>query len=76
MLGGWLCDVCPIKVAMSCCIGSVWPGSSGWLRYLTSWRDVGWLVCCLVFLGVFLIVFAKSYMLVFYVSKQILFVVF
>ncbi|CAK9116931.1 unnamed protein product [Durusdinium trenchii] len=22
MLGGWLCDVCPIKVAMSCCIGS------------------------------------------------------
>ena len=22
MLGGWLCDVCPIKLAMSCCIGS------------------------------------------------------
>ncbi|CAE7535427.1 unnamed protein product [Symbiodinium pilosum] len=22
MLGGWLCDVCPIKIAMCCCIGS------------------------------------------------------
>ena len=23
MLGGWLCDVCPIKIAMCCCIGGL-----------------------------------------------------
>eukprot|EP00438_Fugacium_kawagutii_P012992 Skav230943 [mRNA] locus=scaffold2774:195990:214141:- [translate_table: standard] len=37
MLGGWLCDVCPIKLAMSCCIGS----SLG-SRDLQGLGDEGW----------------------------------